>query len=80
MPKALAPANPSPAASLGYLLKSHYLADEFPGVINATKFADYCVANHASLDTVADLLKRTTLYGGFSVPRSTTRRMIVKQR
>lgn len=76
MPKALAPANPSPAASLGYLLKSHYLADEFPGVINATKFAEYCVANHASLDTVADLLKRTTLYGGFSVPRSTTRRMI----
>jgi hypothetical protein len=62
--------------SLGYLLKSHYLADEFPSVITTTKFSEYCVANYAALDSLADLLKRTTLYGTFSVPRSTTRRMI----
>jgi hypothetical protein len=76
MPKLRSRATISPAMSLGYLLKSHYLADEFPSVITTTKFSEYCVANYAALDSLADLLKRTTLYGTFSVPRSTTRRMI----
>lgn len=76
MPQRPAPAKAAPAELLGYLLKSHYLADEFPGVINTAKFAEFCVANHTTLDPVGDLLKRTTLYGMFSVPRSTTRRMI----
>jgi hypothetical protein len=76
MPIPPAPARLSPAESLGYLLKSHYLADEFPGVVTATRFSEFCVANHATLDPVADLLKRTTLYGTFSVPRSTTHRVL----
>lgn len=76
MPRLPPRATISPAMSLGYLLKSHYLADEFPSVITATKFSEYCVTNYAVLESVADLLKRTTLYGTFSVPRSTTRRMI----
>ena len=37
MPIPPAPARLSPAKSLGYLLKSHYLADEFPGVVTATQ-------------------------------------------
>jgi hypothetical protein len=67
----------SPATTLGFLLKSHYLADDFPSVVTTSNFADYCVTNHTSLQTVETLLKRTTLYGTFSVPRTTTTRRVM---
>ena len=67
----------SSATALGCLLKSHYLADEFPSVVTTTNFADYCVANHASLPSVDMLLKRTTLYGTFSMPRTADTRRVL---
>jgi hypothetical protein len=63
--------------TLGFLLKSHYLAEEFPGVVTTSNFATYCVNKHASLETVKALLGRTTLYGTFSAPRAVgTRRVL----
>ena len=67
----------SSTTALGFLLKSHYLADEFPSVVTTTNFADYCVANHASLPSVDTLLKRTTLYGTFSMPRTASTRRVL---
>jgi hypothetical protein len=67
----------SPTTTLGFLLKSHYLADDFPSVVTTSNFADYCVTNYTSLPTVEALLKRTTLYGTFSVPRTTTTRRVM---
>jgi hypothetical protein len=74
------PVNTAPLTSttaVGFLLKSHYLADEFPSVVTTTNFADYCVANHASLPSVDTLLKHTTLCGTFSMPRSASTRRVL---
>src|ERR1700737_1382080 len=74
------PVKPAPLSSvkaLGFLLKSHYLADEFPSVVTTTNFADYCVNNYATLPSVDALLKRTTLWGNFSMPRTVNPRRIL---
>jgi hypothetical protein len=74
------PVNPAPLSSttaVGFLLKSHYLAVEFPSVVTTTNFADYCIDNYASLPSVDTLLKRTTLYGTFSMPRTASTRRVL---
>jgi hypothetical protein len=48
----------SEAESLRHLLKSHYLADEFPGVLTTANFADFCAKNLAKLPTIDELLNR----------------------
>jgi len=62
---------------LGFLLKSHYLSDDFPNVLTTGNFASFCVKNYKSLETVKALLGRTTLYGTFSAPRTTTTRRVL---
>ena len=59
----------SVAQSLRRLLKSHYLADEFPGVLTTAAFADFCANNFAKLPTNDDLLSRITHYAPYSAPR-----------
>jgi hypothetical protein len=71
------PRKRSPARILGYLLKSHYLADDFPSVITTHLFSTYCVKSYASLDSVTALLGRITIYGTFSAPRTTTTRRVL---
>ena len=61
------PVKPAPLSSvkaLGFLLKSHYLADEFPSVVTTTNFADYCVNNYATLPSVDALLTHLIHEGG----------------
>ena len=59
----------SAAQSLRRLLKSHYLADEFPGVLTTANFADFCAKNFAKLPTIDELLNRITQYAPYSAPR-----------
>ena len=59
----------SRAQSLRRLLKSHYLADEFPGVLTTANFADFCAKNLAKLPTNDKLLTRITQYAAYSAPR-----------
>ena len=59
---------PAPQA-LGYLIKSHYLADEFPTVLTTDRFAAFCVTNYANLPATEVLLKRITQGAGYSAPR-----------
>jgi hypothetical protein len=66
----------SAKTALRFLIKSHYLADDFPGVLTTANFSDYCFYNYNALASVDELLKRTTLYGFFSVPRTTTTRRL----
>jgi hypothetical protein len=56
-------------AGLRRLLKSHYLADEFPGVLTTAKFAEFCAANFGTLPTNEMLLKRITQSAPYSAPR-----------
>lgn len=63
--------------ALGFLIRSHYLADDFPSVITTANFAEFCVKKHSSLETVKALLGRTTLYGTFSAPRTVTSRRVL---
>jgi hypothetical protein len=67
----------TPKTALRFLLKSHYLADDFPGVLTTTNFSDYCFNNYNALPSTDELLRRTTLYGLFSVPRTTTTRRVL---
>jgi hypothetical protein len=71
------PAPLSTAKALGFLLKSHYLADEFPSVVTTTNFADYCVTHYATLPSIDELLKRTTLCSYFSMPRTVDTRRVL---
>ena len=57
------------AQGLRRLLKSHYLADEFPDVVTAENFANFCAANFETLPTNESLLKRITQYAPYSAPR-----------
>lgn len=59
---------PAPQA-LGYLIKSHYLADEFPTILTTDHFAAFCVANYTNLPATEVLLKRITQGAGYSAPR-----------
>ena len=59
----------SGAQSLGRLLRSHYLADEFPGVLTTANFAEFCTKNFAKLPTNDELLQRITQYAPYSAPR-----------
>jgi hypothetical protein len=59
----------SRAQSLRRLLKSHYLSDEFPGVLTTANFADFCAKNLAKLPTIDKLLNRITQYALYSAPR-----------
>jgi hypothetical protein len=63
--------------ALRFLVKSHYLADDFPNVLTTADFADYCFTNYNTLPSADELLKRTTLYGFFSVPRTATTRRVL---
>lgn len=67
----------SAKTALRFLIKSHYLADDFPGVLTTANFSDYCFNNYNALASADELLKRTTLYGFFSVPRTTTLRRVL---
>lgn len=67
----------SARTALRFLLKSHYLADDFPYVLTTANFAEYCFSNYSTLVSADELLKRTTLYGFFSVPRTTTTRRVL---
>lgn len=40
-------------------------------------FADYCVAKFDSLSSILEMLKRTTVYGRFSAPRTMTTRRVL---
>src|SRR5467141_1452809 len=53
------------------------LADDFPNVLTTANFSDYCFNNYNTLASADELLKRTTLYGFFSVPRTTTTRRVL---
>jgi hypothetical protein len=59
----------SRAQNLRRLLKSHYLSDEFPGVLTTANFADFCAKNLAKLPTNDKLLSRITQYAPYSAPR-----------
>jgi hypothetical protein len=63
--------------ALRFLLKSHYLADDFPSVLTTVNFSDYCFNNYSLLATPDELLKRTTIYGFFSVPRTIATRRVL---
>ncbi|MCW3475714.1 RNA-directed DNA polymerase [Limobrevibacterium gyesilva] len=65
------------ALTLRNLLKSHYLADDFPPTITTGRFADYCMHHHASFESLETMLKRTTVYGRFSAPRTITTRRVL---
>jgi hypothetical protein len=67
----------SAKTALRFLLKSHYLADDFPKVLTTADFSDYCFNNYNKLASADELLKRTTLYGFFSAPRTTTLRRVL---
>jgi hypothetical protein len=67
----------TPARLLGFLLKSHYLADEFPSVLTTANFAAFCVSKYTTLEATEELLKRVTLYGTFSAPRTTSTRRVL---
>lgn len=67
----------SPSRLLGYLLKSHYLADEFPSILTMANFSAFCVDHYADLLPTDELLRRVTKYGTFSAPRSTTTRRML---
>jgi hypothetical protein len=56
--------------ALEYLLKSHYLADEFPSVVTTAGFAAFYAANYATLPPAEEGLKRVTMYGTFSAHRT----------
>ena len=77
MAKRNKPPSPKPAEVLRFLLTSHYLADDFPSVITTGNFADFCARTYPSLETIKALLGRTTLYGSFSAPRTTTSRRLL---
>ncbi len=63
--------------ALEFLLKSHYLADEFPSVVTTTPFALFCAANRATLPSADEGLKRVTMYGTFSAHRTTQTRRVL---
>ncbi|PNG24231.1 RNA-directed DNA polymerase [Methylocella silvestris] len=63
--------------ALRFLLKSHYLGEDFPPLITTEKFAGFCVKNFDSLVPDKTLLERTTLYGLFSAPRTTNSRRVM---
>jgi hypothetical protein len=67
----------SPSRLLGYLLKSHYLSDEFPSVLTTTNLSAFCVAHYADLLPTDELLRCVTRYGTFPAPRSTTTRRML---
>ena len=71
------PVRRAPRRHLAFLLKSHYLADEFPSVLTTANFAKFCEDNLASLAPLPDLLKRVTRYGTFSAPRTTSTRRVL---
>lgn len=77
MAKSIRLSKRTPERLLGFLLRSHYLADDFPRAITTANFAVFCTDNYASLETVNGLLGRTTLYGTFSAPRTTTTRRVL---
>ena len=59
---------PAPQA-LGFLIKSHYLADEYPTALTTDRFAAFCVANYSNLPATEVLLKRITQGARYSAPR-----------
>jgi hypothetical protein len=59
------------------LLKSHYLADEFPSVLTTANFSAFCGTHYTDLFPTDELLGRVTRYGTFSAPRSTTTRRML---
>jgi hypothetical protein len=77
MAKPNKPRSPKPTEILRFLLTSHYLADDFPNVITTGNFAAFCTQNYASLEPIEALLRRVTLYGRFSAPRTTTSRRLL---
>ena len=53
------------ATTLGLLLESHYLADDFPNVVTTKNFSKFCAKSITTLEPFEALAKRTTLYGTF---------------
>ena len=68
--------NPS-ATILGQLLKSNYLSEDFPAIVTTSGFAQFCTDHHDRLESLENLLKRTTVYGTFSTPRTMTSRRVM---
>jgi hypothetical protein len=62
---------------LEFLLKSHYLADEFPSVVTTTPFAAFCATNSATLPSADEGLRRVTMYGTFSAHRTPQTRRVL---
>ncbi len=67
----------SETRALEFLLKSHYLADEFPSVVTTKPFALFCAASYATLPPADEGLKRVTMYGTFSAHRTTQTRRVL---
>jgi hypothetical protein len=67
----------SVARALEFLLRSHYLADEFPVVVTTTPFASFCAANHRTLPNADEGLRRVTMHGTFSAHRTTATRRVL---
>jgi hypothetical protein len=65
----------TPANTLGFLIKSHYLGDDIPSVATTAGFATWCVQHYANLETTKALLGRTTFGGTFTTPWKDTRRV-----
>src|SRR5690348_7027035 len=66
-----------PPVVLEFLLRSHYLADDFPSIITTEGFSQFCLKNFVTLETTQALLNRTTLCGTFSAPRTPTTRRVL---
>jgi len=67
---------PTPAEVLGFLIKSHYLSEDLPGVITTDRFAEFCVSQFDGLESIEALLGRVNYCGTFSAPRTTTARRV----
>ena len=73
MPKAPAL---TPADTLGFLIKSHYLGNDIPDVVTTVDFSAWCKAKHAGLPDPKLKLGRTTAAATFTAPWKDTRRVM----
>ena len=65
----------TPAKTLRFLIKSHYLGDDIPSVATTAAFGAWCETNFDKLETTKALLGRATLCGTFTAPWKDTRRV-----
>ena len=66
----------TPADTLGFLIKSHYLGNDIPSMVTTANFAAWCRKNFAKLETTTALLGRTSVPATFSAPWKSARRIL----